>query len=182
MKFVEDFRKEVDYVLQEEERKNQRLQRRRQTAARRSSYMNRHNPTYLAVLTAKIMTKIGLVKPAAPVDGAGTENKKIKDEVTLLTIVGEDLARFRYWLFNGNHKDPKMKSKDSWEDWKEYFEKDAPINVPPRYEPPPEPEKVFAEYPEYPSSKPDVSPEVEAFFEDCETCTFPEHPVPEDKV
>lgn len=160
-------RDEIDYLIQEEEKRQARLKK-RMNPTRRAALERRH-PTYIAVLAAKLLMKSrGLKKrffSEVPSNGDG-QKITVKD-VTVLDIVKEDISTLRQRVFNGNpEKMPKMKVKDTWEDWRDYFEPDQPINVPPRYDAPvpePQPEKVV---PEFPETKPEISPEVEAFFED----------------
>ncbi len=157
------FKDEVDAVIREEQRKQERLKRR--VNPNRKAVMQQRHPTYFAVIAARLIMRFS--KNHVPENGNGQKKSEpVREEVTLATIVKEDVQGFWHRLFNGKMPKTKNKPKDSWENWKEYFDESAPINVPPKYEPPPEPETAYPEFPEIPPDKQHVDPDVEAFFED----------------
>jgi hypothetical protein len=107
------FREEVDRVLREEERKNRRSQN---TPSRRTARQF-EQPTYFAILCAKLLIRFGRGR-STPVMDTGIPKKK----VSFVSIVREDISRF----FSQKKKVKVPESNESWDDWKESFTRDEP--------------------------------------------------------
>lgn len=113
------FRDDVDRVLREEERKN----RRTQTASTKRTARQFEQPTYFAIVYAKLLMRLGKGKPA-PTDDHGkikSDHGTIpKKKVSIFSIIRTDLSR----IFSRKKKVKTLKSTESWDDWKNAFEEE----------------------------------------------------------
>lgn len=132
------FRDELDRVIAEEERAADRLSRKqsRTPPKRSSSYKTRfEKPTYFAVLVGKILYRFRkpqkarqkLITPTRGMEGYVEGDFVEPPKITGWMIVKEDIRNFPKRLMRGGRKPkpPATKipvSKESIEDWKEYFE------------------------------------------------------------
>lgn len=105
------FHDDVERVLREEERKN----RRTQTASTKRTARQFEQPTYFAVVYAKLLMRFGKGK-SAPIPEGDTPKKK----VSFLSIVREDIRK----IFTRKKRVKAQKVTDKWDDWKEYFADD----------------------------------------------------------
>ncbi len=131
-------RDEIDRVIEEEAKKKERDSRRSEVVSKRKVRMQaRQPPTYLAVLIGKILYKFSR-KPKEPRRKPVTPNRGIegyvdgdfyeKPKITSWTIIKEDLRNLPKKIMRGGRKKsaknpaPQMNSKESIDDWKDYFE------------------------------------------------------------
>lgn len=133
------FRDELNQVIAEEERAAERLSRKQPRSAapkRSSSYKTRfQKPTYFAVLVGKILyrfrkpqkTRQKLITPTRGMEGYVEVDFVEPPKITGWMIVKEDLRNLPRKIMRGGKKTNPQKtqmpvSKESIEDWKEYFE------------------------------------------------------------
>lgn len=108
-------KEEIEFVLQEEEKRN----RRRTHIVHRSSRMMK--PTYFAVLVAKLvfwLSKYRMFawlrkKEAPPVQ----QQPKRRKKVTIWMVMKDDWKNFKRWIFRQPQKPKLPGSNESWEDW-----------------------------------------------------------------
>lgn len=133
------FRDELAQVISEEERAADRLSRKQSRTIPRksSSYKTRfQKPTYLAVLIGKILYRFRkpqkarqkLITPTKGMPGYVEVDFVEPPKITGWMIVKEDIRNFPKRLMRGGRKKPAVdspkpvNSKESIEDWKDYFE------------------------------------------------------------
>lgn len=104
------FRDDVDRVLREEERKN----RRTQTTSTKRTARQFEQPTYFAIVYAKMLMRFGRGRQSSVQEKNDIPSKK---KVSTLSIIRSDLSR----IFSRKKKVKTPKSNESWEAWKDYF-------------------------------------------------------------
>lgn len=132
-------RDEIDRVIEEEAKKDNRIVRRQEVLSKRKARERaRLPPTYFAVLIGKLLYKLHR-KPSAPrrpvtpkrgIEGYVELPFIEEPKVTVLTIIKEDLRNLPRKLFHlGLRKkkaEPKKEipnSNESLKDWEEFFDR-----------------------------------------------------------
>jgi hypothetical protein len=131
-------RDEIDRVIEEEAKRKEKDSRRSDIVSKRKVRIQaRQPPTYLAVLIGKILYKFYRKKPEPrrkPVTpGRGIEGYVDGDfyekpKITTWTIFKEDLRNLPKKIMRGGRRkraaEKKLptNSKDTFDDWKDYFE------------------------------------------------------------
>lgn len=132
-------RDEIDRVILDEAKSDERKKKlmQRKAGYGQKGYQSRfEKPTYFAVLVGKLLYRLHREKPRKPVsqrtgiEGYNEHDFVEKPKVTIFTIFKEDLHNLPKKLLTVGTKRKKPapdipNSKESIEDWKEYFEDDA---------------------------------------------------------